>query len=451
LDSGLLNDNVSIYAARLNELSGPSTAWRRIATADDQVRAFAVHGDELYLAVARDAPRIKVIKTLLSSSEANRPMTVIPEDSVAVIQDIQAAADGLYVRATRGGPTHVIRLPWNSAKAEEIPLPQDTGIESDGFTTMESTSGVVVIAQSWISSPTVLRFDPEANKVLDAGIQTPPAVDFSDIQIVETAAAGTDGTLIPLTILHRRGIALDGSHPTLLDGYGAYGDVRIPEFDRMRRVWFDHGGIYAVAHVRGGGEFGEAWHAAGMLANKPNTFLDFIACAEYLVKNGYTSPWRLAGTGYSAGGIAIGNAITRRPDLFGVALITVGMTNALRFEQMPIGSYNTFEFGSVSTEQGFRMLMAIDAYHHVVDGVAYPAVLISTALKDARVSLWQSGKMAARLQSATSSGKPVLLRLDIEGGHLGVGTKTQVEETIADQYTFLLWQFGIDGFERNSR
>src|SRR5262249_35169233 len=153
--------------------------------------------------------------------------------------------------------------------------------------------------------------------------------------------------------------------------------------------------------------------------------------------NGYTSPWRLAGSGYSAGGIAIGNAITRRPDLFGAALITVGMTNALRFEQMPIGSYNTVEFGPVSTEQGFKMLMAIDAYHHVVEGVAYPAVLISTGLKDARVSSWQSGKMAARLP-ATSSGKPVLLRLDIEGGHLGVETKTQVEETIADQYTFLL-------------
>jgi prolyl oligopeptidase len=290
-------------------------------------------------------------------------------------------------------------------------------------------------------------YQPSKGALSDSGLQPALPVDFSDIEVEEVSTPAPDGVAVPLSILHKRGIVLDGSHPALLDGYGAYGDTRVPVFDRMRRAWFDQGGIYAMAHVRGGGEFGESWHADGMLAKKPNTISDFIACAEFLLKKGYTSPRLLAGEGRSAGGIMIGGAVVSRPDLFGAALVTVGMTNALRFERIPIGPFNTGEFGSVANADGFRMLLAIDAYQHVKDGTPYPAVLICTGLKDARVSSWQPGKMAARLQAATSSKKPVLLRLDAAGGHFGGGTKMMNEETLADQFSFLLWQAGSARFQ----
>jgi prolyl oligopeptidase len=446
VDAGLFNDDISIYATRLDEVDGANTTWREIATEADQVRAFALHGEDIFMSVARDAPMVKVVKVAFSAPSLKYATTVVPEGRSA-IYDIQAASDALYIREVDGGPSRVVRVPWDTGLAEDIGLPPSTGIKPDDFTTFGSTPGVVMIAQSWTRGPTLLRYDPETKRTADTGIQPAYSIDFSDIMVTETHAVASDGVNIPLSILHKRGLKLDGIYPALLDGYGAYGDVRVPSFDPLRRVWFDHGGIYAMAHVRGGGELGDPWHRAGMLATKPNTAADFVACANFLIENKYTSARLLAGEGRSAGGIMIGGAITSRPDLFGAALITVGMTNALRFEQIPIGPFNVGEFGTDASSDGFKMLLAIDAYHHVQDGVRYPAVLLSTGLHDTRVSSWQSGKMAARLQVATSSGKPVLLRLDKEGGHFGGGTRAMAEETLADQYTFLLWQAGVLGFE----
>jgi prolyl oligopeptidase len=226
----------------------------------------------------------------------------------------------------------------------------------------------------------------------------------------------------------------------LLEGYGAYGTTREPVFDPMGLAWLERGAVSAVCHVRGGGEYGEDWHNGGKLATKPNTIDDFLACARYLIDEKLTSAASLAGEGTSAGGILIGGAVTKRPDLFGAAIIRVGMTNALRFEQIPIGPFNTSEFGSVKTEDGFHILQSIDAYHHVEDGALYPAVMLTTGITDPRVSPWQAAKMTARLQAATGSGKPVLLRVDYEAGH-GLGsTRAQVEAERADKYAFLFQQ-----------
>jgi prolyl oligopeptidase len=444
LNFGLLKDDLLLYVARLDALDGARTQWRPISVADDHVRAFALHGGDLYLAVARDAPRIKVVKLPLAQPDMARAVTVVPEGR-GVIENIDAAADALYIDEIDGGPSRVLRLPWSGDKAEAVPLPPGQNFTAANYSVLASAPGAALYAQSWTRSLAVLQFDPSTGNSVDSMLQAPVPVDFSDIEAREVTVAASDGTEIPLSILAKRGLPLDHSHPTLLEGYGAYGSVRSPYFDRLRRAWFDRGGILAVAHVRGGGEFGEPWHISGMLATKPNTTTDFIACAQYLIDQGYTSPPRLAATGASAGGILVGGAVTARPDLFAAALITAGLIDTLRLEQIPIGPFNTSEFGSVATPEGFRMLMADDAYQHVKDGVRYPAVMLSTGLHDARVSPWQSGKMAARLQAASSSGKPVQLRVDAESGHLG-GTRAQGEDLRADQYAFLLWQMGVAGF-----
>jgi prolyl oligopeptidase len=202
----------------------------------------------------------------------------------------------------------------------------------------------------------------------------------------------------------------------------------------------------AFAHVRGGGEYGDDWHRAGMQAKKMNSIYDFLACAEYLVKHKYTSPQKLAGTGRSAGGLLIGRAITERPELFAAALILVGLSDPLRLETMQGGPENAPEFGTVTTKEGFHALFEMDPYQHVRRGTAYPAVLLASGANDSRVAVWQAAKMAARLQAASSSGRPVLLRIVYDSGHGFGSTRTQFDIETADEWSFLLWQLGDDDF-----
>jgi prolyl oligopeptidase len=252
--------------------------------------------------------------------------------------------------------------------------------------------------------------------------------------------------MIPLSIIHKRGLALDGSHPTWLTGYGAYGINYDPYFDPTMLVFLEHGGVRAFAHVRGGGEYGEDWHQAGQKLTKQHTIDDFIAGGEYLIEHKYTSAAHLAGEGTSAGGITIGGAITQRPEMFGAALIRVGDSDALRSETMASGPANIPEFGTVKEADGFKALFAMDAYQHVKPSTPYPAVLLTTGVNDPRVAPWQAAKMTARLQAATSSGKPVLLRVDYDAGH-GLGsTKSQRDIELGDEVAFLFWQLGVTGY-----
>jgi prolyl oligopeptidase len=253
--------------------------------------------------------------------------------------------------------------------------------------------------------------------------------------------------MVPLSIVYRKGLKLDGTNPTLMMGYGGYSISITPFFDPTQVAWYELGGIFAVCHARGGAEYGEEWHLSGKGATKPNTWLDFIACAQYLIDKKYTSTPRLAGTGGSAGGIPIGRAITERPDLFGAAIIAVGLLDTVRFENSANGATNIPELGTVKTQEGFKNLYQMSSYAHVKDQTPYPAVLLTTGINDPRVDPWLPGKMTARLQAATSSGKPVLLRVDYGGGHGGGSGENEQQEASADGWSFLLWQFGVPGFQ----
>jgi len=248
-----------------------------------------------------------------------------------------------------------------------------------------------------------------------------------------------DGTLVPLTIIHRENLTLDGTAPTLLNGYGAYGSLRTAGFSPVNLAWLERGGIITHAHVRGGGEKGRDWHLGGQKTTKPNTWKDFIACAQYLIEQKYTSTPKLAIQGGSAGGILVGRALTERPDLFGAVIINVGCTDLLRMETTENGPPNIQEFGTVTTPDGFRALLAMSPLHHIQDGAAYPPVLLTHGLNDRRVEAWMSGKMTARLQAATSSHQPVLLLLDQDAGH-GIGSKrSQIHHNLASRWAFVLW------------
>ena len=431
---------ITLYVARLDELKGADTPWRKVVDGDNQVTHFAFVGTRLYLLTHKDASRFKVILLQLPNGPVEDAKVVLSAGE-AVLQRIAVAKDGLYIRAIDGGIGRVKRLSFASNKVEDVPLPFAGSVQE--IVTDPVRPGVVFKTEGWTHSPRYLQFVPPNRTVINTGVIPPAMADFSSIEAIEVSAKSTDGTVIPLSIVYKRGLSLDGTAPALLIGYGAYGFTQDPHFNASDLAWLERGGVYALAHVRGGGEYGEDWHRAGMKLTKGNTIDDYIACAEYLVAKSYTSPKLLAGAGWSAGGITIGGAITRRPDLFAAAIDGVGVSDNLRSETMVGGRENTEEFGSVKTKEGFDGLYAMSAYHHVKDGTAYPAVLLTTGVNDARVAPWQSAKMAARLQAATASERPILLRVEYDSGHGAGTTRSQRNAELADQYAFLLWQMGL--------
>jgi prolyl oligopeptidase len=252
--------------------------------------------------------------------------------------------------------------------------------------------------------------------------------------------------MIPLTIISKKGIKKDGSNICIIDGYGAYGISQTPQSDYMANSLAERGVVIAIAHVRGGSEKGDSWYRGGYKTTKPNTWKDFISCAQYLIDSGYTSPRRLAGSGTSAGGILISRAITERPDLFAAAICNVGVTNAMRFEFTSNGQGNISEFGTVKDSIECRALYEMDGVQHVANGTRYPAVLAVAGWNDRRVVPWVPGKFAAALQNASVSDKPVLLKVDYNNGHF-TEDKTVMFANFADQYVFALWQCGHPDFQ----
>jgi prolyl oligopeptidase len=410
-DHGVKNE-VTLYVAPLESLTSSSIPWKKLCDVEDDVTGFDVHGNDLYLQSHKDASRYKVLHTSLSNPDVARAEVVIPPGE-AVVRNIAAASDALYVQELDGGLGRLVRLPYAGGKAEQVPLPFDGSLSI--VSTDQRMSGVAMYLASWVNAGGYYFYDPGTKQLTDTKLRPVGPYDKpADVESVEVKVKSYDGTLVPLSIVRKKGLTLDGSHPTRLEGYGAYGITLDPYYDPTVLAWLEQGGVYAVAHVRGGGEYGEDWHLAAKQLTKPNTWKDMIACAQYLIDQKYTSPSRLGIEGGSAGGITIGRSITERPDLFAAAIDAVPMSDVVRSEFTPNGPPNIPEFGTVKTQDGFKALYEMSAYAHVKDGTPYPAVMITTGFNDPRVASWQPGKMAARLQAATSSGKPVLLRVDYD-------------------------------------
>ena len=439
---GTQNESTA-YFAPFDELQSQPIAWKKLFDIDAAVTNFTVYKDDIYLVTHKNKPRYEIMRTSLKNPDVAHAPVVVPASEV-VIQEIDAASDALYIRDLDGGIDRLRKLSFEG-KIESISAGQGQSTAEISVTPTEP--GVLIHAVSWTTSPRWLKYDPETKAVTDTGIQAPIPIDTSAYTADEVKAKSADGTLIPVSVIHQKNIVLDGSHPTHLVGYGAYGISYDAHFDPVWIAWLERGGVIAFAHVRGGGEYGEEWYRAGYKLSKQHTIDDFIAAAQYLIENKYTTRAKLSGEGTSAGGILIGGAITQRPDLFAGALIRVGCSNALRMEFTPNGPPNIAEFGSVTDPKGFKGLYAMDAYQHVKDGVAYPGVLLTAGINDPRVDPMQPAKMTARLQAATSSKRPVLLRVDYDAGHGMGSTRGQHDVEFADEMSFLLWQFGDPDFQ----
>ena len=279
------------------------------------------------------------------------------------------------------------------------------------------------------------------------------AVDFDSdaFEVRQVWYTSKDGTRVPMFVAHRTGLRMDGTNPTYLTGYGGFNSSSTPGFSAQHAVWLERGGVLAVPNLRGGGEFGEAWHRAGMFENKQNVFDDFIAAAEYLIREGYTSPERLAIGGGSNGGLLVGAALTQRPELFRAVLCQVPLLDMLRYENFLVGRYWVSEYGTAQDPEHFGYLRAYSPYHNVREGTAYPAVLFQTGDGDTRVAPLHARKMTALLQRATSSDRPILLRYDTEAGHSGgLPVRKTIEDTTGS-LAFVMWQLGMPLAPRTSR
>jgi prolyl oligopeptidase len=421
-------------------LLGPDGNWKQLTQFSDQVKAVRLGRDNaLYLLSRADAPRGKILRVSLDNPElASATMIVPPGD--AVIQFLEPTGNALYVGDLLGGPAQIRRFGLDGKGETLIPIPKISAISE-----MESLEDNTLLFRDVSYTEPAAWYKLAAGKtepVKTALVNTSP-VSFADIEVTREFAPSKDGTKVPLNVIRRKGTKLDGNNPTLLYGYGGYSISMQPNFDFTRRVWFDRGGVYVVANIRGGGEFGEEWHKAGNLIKKQNVFDDFAAAAEYLTKQKWTRPEKLSILGGSNGGLLMGAMITQHPELFRAVVSAVGIYDMLRVELAPNGAFNVTEFGTVKDPEQFKALYAYSPYHHLVDGTKYPSILMMTGANDGRVAPYHSRKMIARLDEANKSTNPILLRTTSSAGH-GIGTA--LSERIkqqADQYSFLFAQLGM--------
>jgi prolyl oligopeptidase len=303
---------------------------------------------------------------------------------------------------------------------------------------------VVYSVGTYLKPPYFARYTEKSASSEPTLLAETSPISFADTEVVREFAISKDGTAVPINIIRHKGTLLNGENPVLLNGYGGYGISETPRFlGAMVRTWLDAGGVYVIANLRGGGEFGESWHAQGALTHKQNVFDDFIAAAEHLIEDKYTTHDKLAILGGSNGGLLMGAVMTQRPELFHAVVSLVGIYDMLRVELGSNGSFNVTEFGTVKDPDQFRAMYAYSPYHHVKDGTRYPAVFMQTGATDGRVDPMHSRKMIARLQAANASGSPVYLSINAHAGH-GIGSALSIRvNQQADILSFLFDQLDM--------
>lgn len=429
-----------LFVADVADLDKPAIAWKKISSFDDKITDAELKGNDLYLLTHDHAPRNRVLKLDLRHPDLKLAREVASAPPDAVLEKFSLTRDALIGEVREGTSIVLRRYAAGDTKGQNIPLPFK-GAATVHNDPAHAYSDVLYTLNGWTELPRTLLLKGKLSS--DPGLRVnPPMPGLPEVEVVDVKVTSHDGALVPMTLLYKKGLKRDGSNPTLLDGYAAYGFSQTAGFSPARMAWLERGGVLAFANVRGSGVYGDDWYRAGFKTTKSNTWKDGVACAKYLIAEGYATPKTLGVMGTSAGGIFVGRTVTSAPELFAAAIFNVGIMDAVRAEDSANGITNISEFGSARNPKEFPALLEMSTYHNIKDNTAYPAVMLVHGMNDPRVDVWHSAKTAARLQAATSSGKPVLLRLDMQAGH-GVGsTATQRYALSADIYSFLLWQMG---------
>ncbi|HYX93180.1 MAG TPA: prolyl oligopeptidase family serine peptidase [Myxococcaceae bacterium] len=420
-------------------LHGPSGGWTQISRFEDRLVGASFGQDgALYVLSRKDAPRGKVLRIPLATPALDKASVVVPEGEHS-IQLARATASRLYLLEQLGGPNQLRVVDLQGRPLGAVPaLPVSTvgGVEKlDG-------DDLLFANVSFLQPIAWYRYAAAEGKVIKTPLAQTAPVDTRNVEVVRETCTSKDGTRVPLNILRPKGIQLNGKVPVLLTGYGGFDIAITPSFSKTNYAWLEQGGVVAIANLRGGSEFGEAWHQQGMLTRKQNVFDDFYACAKRLVDLGYTRQGRLAIQGGSNGGLLMGAALTQHPEMYRAVVARVGIYDMLRVEQTPNGQFNITEYGTVKDPEQYRALRAYSPYHAVKNGVKYPAVLFTSGANDPRVDPFHARKMVAHMQEASASGRPILLRAS-GGGHGMTTPLTERIEEEVDVYSFLFNELGV--------
>jgi prolyl oligopeptidase len=437
----------TLYYAPIAQFNADKIQWKVICKPEDKlVRGFEIDSDKVYAISHDGAENFKLLSTNLNNVDWKNAKVIAAEKSNLTLEYITHCKDYLFEVYSDGINNHVFKYNFATGKTSEVKLPLSgtAGV----FCLNNKTNNCTVGITSWVKPYTEFDFDASAEIFTPSLFNKAPnyPAAYTNLMVKEVEVKGHDGVMIPLSIIYKKGIKLDGNNVCLLDGYGAYGISMTPYFSDLENALAVKNVVVAIPHVRGGSEKGQTWYKAGYKTTKPNTWKDFNSCAEYLITNGYTKPSKLAGTGTSAGGILISRAITERPDLYAAAICNVGCANAMRLEFSSNGPVNIPEFGTVKDSVECRALYEMDGVQHVVAGTKYPAVICVGGWHDPRVIAWEPGKFAAALQNASSSGKPVLMKVNYDDGHF-TEDKNVTFANFADQFAFVLWQCGHPDFQ----
>ena len=399
-----------------------------------------IAGDRMYVRTNWKAPNWRVMEVDLKNPAIGKWREAVPE-SDAVLDGISLVGGKLAVRYTQNVVPHLKLLEPSGKLLREVPLPALGSVS--GLNGQWDSSEAFFSFNSFHIPQTIYRYDvATGQQTVWSQLKVP--IDTASYEVKQVWYVSKDGTRIPMFLAHAKNLKLDGKNPVLLTGYGGFNSSQAPGFNSLAAAWMANGGVYAVANLRGGGEFGEVWHHAGMLEKKQNVFDDFIAAAEWLIQNKYTSPARLAIRGGSNGGLLVGAALTQRPDLFAAVICSYPLLDMVRYQNFLVAKYWVPEYGSSDNAEQFKYIYAYSPYHHVKAGTKYPSVLFISGDSDTRVAPLHARKMTALMQSATSaSDHPILLHYDTAAGHSG-GTPAgkQIENT-TDELSYLLWQLGV--------
>ncbi len=421
------------------DLSVGETSFRSLwSEFDDELAVVDNVGDQLLVVTNRHAPNRRVVRIDPANPAEANWVTVIPERAEP-LDSVTSAGGRLFVTYLKDVTTRAYVFHMDGALEREIALP---GLGSaGGFAGEREATQVFYTFTSFTAPPTVYRYDIATGVSRVFREQALP-FDPSQFETIQVFVTSTDGAKVPAFITAKKGLVLDGNNPTLMYGYGGFNISLPPAFSALRMAFLEQGGVYVQTNLRGGGEYGETWHRAGMKERKQQVFDDFIAIAEWLIAKGYTSSDKLAMQGGSNGGLLVGAVMHQRPSLFKVALPAVGVMDMLRFHKFTIGWNWIADYGSSDEPDGFRYLHAYSPLHNLVDGTAYPATMISTADHDDRVVPAHSFKFAARLQAAHAGPNPVLIRIETQSGHGASSLRKNIEEA-ADTYAFIFANLGV--------
>jgi prolyl oligopeptidase len=414
----------------------------RITTGKNFLYSGTVYNGRVYIVTNEDAPRFRMFVTEAGEYDRDDWKEIIPQTG-GVLKDAELWGGKIFAQYEQNASSELKVFDLQGQNVRNLALPAIGTVSGSGG--KWDHDEIFYGFESFTVPPSIYRYDVErGSSSLWAKVDA-PAIDPAAYSVEQEWYHSKDGTRVPMFLVHKKGLKKDGLNPTLLTGYGGFDISLTPSFESDIYLWLEHGGVYAVANLRGGAEFGEDWHRAGMLDKKQNVFDDMIAAAEYLISEKYTDTNHLAIEGGSNGGLLMGAMITQRPELFRAVVCEVPLLDMLRYQNFQIARLWIPEYGSAENPEQFKWIYAYSPYHHVKAGVEYPAVLFMTADSDSRVDPMHAEKMAALMQSSARNGRdrPILLRIENKAGH-GMGTPVgkRIEE-LTDVYSFLWWQLGV--------